>query len=265
MRGIEPMKIDFGKTSADYATHRMGFPDRFYTTLLDMGVAVADTDLLDVGTGTGTLAHGFARRAARVTGIDRSDAMLDAARRLNSESDNPRFLQAKAEQTELPDASFDVITAGTCWHWFDPLRAAAEMKRLLRPHGWLVIAHLDWIPLPGNLAALTETLIRQFNPQWQYHSSTGLYPMWLADLANAGFKELQTRSFDEWIPYSVEAWRGRVRASAGIAASLSQPEVEAFDDALERAIAEQFPDDPIKVHHRVFITIAQSPPAIASL
>jgi ubiquinone/menaquinone biosynthesis C-methylase UbiE len=259
------MKIDFGRTSDDYVTHRAGFPDSFYPALLDFGITVADRDLLDVGTGTGTLAYGFHQRGARVTAIDYSTAMLDAARRRGPDGDRPHFVAATAERTGLADASFDVVTAGQCWHWFDRPSAAAEMKRLLRPGGWLVLAHFDWIPLPGNLPELTESLIRQFNPEWKFHGSTGLYPWWLADLANAGFGTLQTRSFDEWIPYTHQAWRGRVRASAGIAASLTAAEVAAFDTALGDAMRQDFPADRLSVHHRIFTLIGQNPPSRVAL
>jgi ubiquinone/menaquinone biosynthesis C-methylase UbiE len=258
------MKIDFGRTSSDYVAHRAGFPASFYSALADMGISVAGRDLLDVGTGTGSLAHGFAERGARVIGIDHSAQMLHAARKQHgrgADANTPRFIQATAEQTGLADDSFDITSAGQCWHWFDRPRAAAEMKRLLRPAGWQVMGHFDWIPLPGNLLELTETLIRQYSPEWHLHGSTGIYPLWLADLANAGFTALQTRSYDEWVTYSAEAWRGRVRASAPIAASLSTPEVEAFDAELASAMASHFPEDPLAVHHRIFIVIGQNPPS----
>jgi SAM-dependent methyltransferase len=253
------MRIDFGKTSDDYVTHRAGFPNSFYPALLEMGVAVAGRDLLDIGTGTGTLAYGFHQRGASVVAIDRSQAMLDAARALGPDGDRPHFIAATAEKTSLASATFDVVSAGQCWHWFDRPAAATETNRVLRPGGWLVIAHFDWIPLPGNLLDLTESLIRSFNPEWKFHGSTGLYPRWLADLGNAGFTGLQTRSYDEWIPYTHEAWRGRVRASAGIAASLGKAEVAAFDAELATAMAERFPADPMAVHHRVFTLIGQKP------
>ena len=70
-----------------------------------------------------------------------------------------RYVTARAEQTDLPDASFDVVTAGQCWHWFDRPKAAQEVRRLLVSKGWLVIAHFDWIPLPGNVVEATEKLI----------------------------------------------------------------------------------------------------------
>ena len=74
------MKPDFGATSADYARHRAGFPDSLFERLAAYGIGHARQSIVDLGTGTGTLARGFARRGCRVSGIDIFEAMLKAAR-----------------------------------------------------------------------------------------------------------------------------------------------------------------------------------------
>ena len=254
------MKVEFARTAEDYARHRAGFPDSFYDSLQNLGVVLDGRRLLDMGTGTGTLARGFAARGASVTAIDPASQMLDQARRLaEAQGCDIEFRNARAEQTGLPDASFDIIAAGQCWHWFERPRAAAECFRLLAPGGFLVIAHYDWIPLPGNVLEMTENLIREHNPNWKNHGGTGVYPRWFADASGAGFADIECHIYDEPASYSHAAWRGRVRASAGIAASLAAPEVEKFDLAHKAALAAQFSGDPLLVPHRVFILRARKP------
>jgi len=75
--------VDFARTADDYARHRAGFPDALFERLLQAGVIGAGQRLLDLGTGTGTLARGFARRGLRVTGLDPAGALLEQARRLD--------------------------------------------------------------------------------------------------------------------------------------------------------------------------------------
>ena len=103
------------------------------------------------------------------------------------------------------------------------------------------------------MVAATEALILAHNPAWAGAQGTGLYPAWLSDLATAGFAGLETASFDIDQPYSHTAWRGRIRASAGVAASLPEDEVARFDSALERLLRTDFPDDPLQIPHRVWI------------
>ena len=54
------MGVDFGKTADDYAAHRAGFPRALFDRLAAMGIGRSGQRLLDLGTGTGTLARGFA-------------------------------------------------------------------------------------------------------------------------------------------------------------------------------------------------------------
>ena len=254
------MEIDFGRTAGDYARHRAGFPERLFEHLITNGVVRAGERLLDLGTGTGTLARGFARRGLRVTGLDPAAAMLEQARRLDREAGvRVSYVLARAEATGLPDASFDVVSAGQCWHWFERARAAAEARRLLRPGGRLVIAHFDWLPLAGNVVEATERLIRQHNPGWGLGGGSGLHPECLADLTLAGFTGLETFSFDQAVHYSHEAWRGRIRASAGIAASLDDDAVARFDAEHTRVLQRNFPDDPLSVPHRCWVAFGIAP------
>jgi len=254
------MQIDFGKTAHDYGRHRAGFPPILFERLTTFGIGLSGQRVLDLGTGTGTLARGFALRGCNVTGLDPSVPLTEEAKRLDQEAGvSISYVIAKAEQTGLPEASFDIVTAGQCWHWFDRPKAAQEVKRLLVPGGRLVIAHFDWIPLPGNVVEATEKLIEQHNSEWKMGGGRGMYSRWLSDVAIAGFQDIETFSFDIFVPYSHEAWRGRIRASAGVAASLSPEQVLRFDADLQKLLQERFSDNPLAVHHRVFAVICKSP------
>jgi SAM-dependent methyltransferase len=252
------MRVDFGKTAQDYSQHRAGFPEAFFERLAAFGIGEVGQRVLDLGTGTGTLARGMAWRGCRVTGLDPSTQMINQARRLDEAARVAiHYLEGKAEETGLPPASFDVVTAGQCWHWFDRPRAAQEVRRLLALGGKLVIAHFDWLPLPGNVVEATERLIKTYNPAWQMGGGTGLYPAWLTDVAVAGFGGIETFSFDLPVAYSHEGWRGRIRASAGVAASLSPERVAQFDTDLAQLLQTHFPADPLAIPHRVFAVICQ--------
>ncbi|BCY07696.1 class I SAM-dependent methyltransferase [Actinoplanes sp. L3-i22] len=247
--------VDFGRTAADYARHRAGFPAALLERLTPYRIGEAGQRVLDLGTGTGSLARLFATRGADVTGLDPAEPLLEQARRLTREAGlSITYVTGAAEETGLPDASFDVVTAGQCWHWFRGDEAAAEARRLLRPGGRIVIAHFDWLPLPGNLVEVTERLIRAHNPGWALSGGTGLYPRWLTDLRTAGFSGVETFSFDVDVPYTRESWVGRIRASAGVAASLPPPAVERFSAELTALI----PPGDLAVPHRVWAVVARN-------
>jgi SAM-dependent methyltransferase len=259
------MHVDFGRTSSDYLKHRAGFPDSFFQRLEREGVLRPGLRAVDVGTGTGTVARGLAARGCAVTALDIAAPQLEAARQAATrEGLSIDFRLGGAESTGLPSGAFDLYVAGQCWHWFDRDAAAREAARLLVPGGKLVIAHFDWVPLPGNIVEATEGLIDDFNPGLQppyvhFGHGSGLYPQWFHDVAGAGFQHLESFSFDVPTPYTHESWRGRVRASSKVGASLPPEQVERFDAALAKLLAERFPQDPLPVPHRVFALIATRP------
>jgi SAM-dependent methyltransferase len=254
------MEIDFGRTAQDYGRHRVGFPERFFERLAGFGVGRPGQRALDLGTGTGSVARGLARRGCAVTGIDPAAALLDEARRLDRAAGvEISYLVGRAEATGLAARSVEVVTAGQCWHWFDRRLAARETARVLRPRGFFVIAYFDWLPLAGNVVEATERLILAHNPAWTMAGGNGIHGRWLADAAGAGFEEIETFSFDLAVPYTHEAWRGRIRASAGVAASLPPDGVRRFDAALAALLAGDFPAEPLQVPHRIWAMIARAP------
>ncbi len=247
------MNIDFGRTASDYARHRAGFPADLFARLAPYGIGIAGQRMLDLGTGTGSLARGFALRGARLTGLDPSSALLAQARVLDAAAGvEVEQIVATAEATGLPDASFDVVAAGQCWHWFDRPRAALEARRLLRSGGVLLMAHFDWLPLPGSFVEASEQLILAHNPHWSGSGGKGVHAKWFADLSAAGFVGIESFSFDVAVPYTHERWRGRIRASAGVAASLPAEAVAKFDVEHAQLLAERFPDEVLQAPHRVF-------------
>ena len=116
-----------------------------------------------------------------------------------------------------------------------------------------------WLPLAHNVDSATEQLIEQHNPAWHMEGGSGLYPVWLTDVALAGFSNIETFSFYVALAYSHIAWRGRLRASAGVAASLPPEQVVHFDAELATLLQSQFPDDPLAIPHRVFAAICRKP------
>jgi len=212
---VQRMRVDFAATASDYAHHRAGFPDSFFVRLAAMGIGRDGQTVVDLGTGTGDVARGFAARGGRVIGIDRARELMEQARLLDETAGvRVDYRVALAEATGLPSGCADVVSAGQCWQWFDRPAAMREATRLLRRDGRLVLAHFDWIPLAGNVVEATERIIKSYNWLWRLDGGNGMHPRWLRELAEAGYRDLESFSYDVDVPYTPEALRGRVRASS---------------------------------------------------
>jgi ubiquinone/menaquinone biosynthesis C-methylase UbiE len=101
--------------------------------------------ILDVGCGPGILAAALAPLVREVVGFDLTPEMLDKARQRCQEAglQNVRFERGRAEALPFPAEGFDaVVSRATLHHFPDPLAAAREMVRVVRPNGKLVLADI---------------------------------------------------------------------------------------------------------------------------
>jgi SAM-dependent methyltransferase len=102
--------------------------------------------VLDVASGTGESACFIAERfAARVSGIDRSDEMIQRAE-AKAQSKNLKVEFRKADAANLPfdDSEFDVAICECTLCLFEKERVLGEMARVVRPGGRIGIHDLCW-------------------------------------------------------------------------------------------------------------------------
>lgn len=251
--------IDFGRTAVDYERFRPGFPDSFFDRLLGLGWIAPLDRALDLGTGTGSMALGLATRGLDVVGLDLAPELLDVARRAADDYGlQVRFEEGRAEATAHEAASFDVVTAGQCWWWFDAALTLAETKRILVPGGRLLICAFSYLPIHANAAERTEALILEYNQGWPKAGWRGIHPEQIEALDRAGFRRVESFSYTVDVPFTHEAWRGRIRTCNGVGSSLPPDEVARFDAALAELLRREFPGT-LLVPHRVFAVTGLSP------
>jgi ubiquinone/menaquinone biosynthesis C-methylase UbiE len=105
---------------------------------------VQGKSVLDAGCGTGIFSIIFANNGAeRVTGIDISDGSLETAQNLKVrfKLNNVEFQKQDMLALPFPDESFDIVWAwGTVHHTTDPFKAMAELIRVLKPSGSILLA-----------------------------------------------------------------------------------------------------------------------------
>lgn len=99
--------------------------------------------ILDLGAGTGLAAVELKRRFGRasVTAADIAAPMLEVARRRSRFWRPIRCVEADARRLPFEDASFDLVFSNLMLQWLLPPDAAlAEMRRVLRPGGLLLLS-----------------------------------------------------------------------------------------------------------------------------
>jgi SAM-dependent methyltransferase len=124
----DPRARSFGAAAADYELGRPGWPDR----VAEVAELPPDAEVLDLAAGTGKLTRLLVQHFARVVAVEPDDAL----RALISGAETRA---GTAEEIPLPDASVDGVFCAEAFHWFDAPRAVAEIARVLRPGGSVVV------------------------------------------------------------------------------------------------------------------------------
>jgi demethylmenaquinone methyltransferase/2-methoxy-6-polyprenyl-1,4-benzoquinol methylase len=104
----------------------------------------AGEKILDIAAGTGTSSAALARTGADVTAADFSAGMIEVGRKKHP---NITFVEADAMALPFGDAEFDAVTISFGLRNIeDPKKALAEMYRVLKPGGRLVICEFSKPP-----------------------------------------------------------------------------------------------------------------------
>jgi ubiquinone/menaquinone biosynthesis C-methylase UbiE len=112
---------------------------------------------LDVACGPGSVVATFARRVRRAVGLDATEAMLGEARKLAATQgvENVAWHQGDAYALPFADGAFDVVSCRYAFHHMqEPARALAEMIRVCRPGGRIVVCDALASDDPAKAAAL---------------------------------------------------------------------------------------------------------------
>jgi SAM-dependent methyltransferase len=101
----------------------------------------SDSVVLDVACGPGLVAFTLAECAGHVTGVDLTPAMLDKARALQRPGQtNLSWQVGRADALSFAEATFDVVVTRFSFHHLtNPAAALAEMVRVCRPGGRVVV------------------------------------------------------------------------------------------------------------------------------
>lgn len=135
---IDPTRRFTGRVR-DYVRYRPGYPPEVLDLLRRECNLTENSEIADIGSGTGILARLFLDNGNRVVMVEPNDDMRHAGERLLSGYGRLDSVAATAEATGLSESSVDFITVGQAFHWFDPVAAREEFTRVLRPGGRVVL------------------------------------------------------------------------------------------------------------------------------
>lgn len=124
--------------------------------MLRLATAAAPATALDVGCGEGRFCRMLRANGIATVGVDPTEALIDRARARDPAGD---YRLGRGEALDLPDAGFDLVVSYlSLIDMPDVAAAIAEMARVLRPGGTLLIANLNGFNTAGQTLGWMQDL-----------------------------------------------------------------------------------------------------------
>jgi len=160
--------------------------------------------ILDLGCGTGDLAKKLADLGAEITGIDKSEQMVEQAK---SKYPNMKFMVQDATELEFED-EFDAVFSNATLHWVKkPKEALACIYNSLKQGGRFVAEFGG----KGNVQAISDELIHQIEAEG-FTFNMEHFPWFFPSIAEysslmeqAGFRVTFAQHFDRPTPLDGES------------------------------------------------------------
>lgn len=151
--------------------------------------------ILDLGCGPGFYVSEIAPHvgsSGRVTGVDPSESMLALAGKRNEANDNVELRRGHANAIPADDGSFDAALSVQVLEYVEDISGAvAELHRVLRPGGRLVVWDVDWTTLSWRSS--DDDRMARMLEAWNGHLHDPALPRTLATvMRSAGFRDVET-------------------------------------------------------------------------
>lgn len=202
-KNIELINRSFAVQAANFESKKMNFSKEEYLQYTVSRVAPAREDtVLETAAGTCACGRSLAPLVHSVVCLDATKAMLEIGKKAAEEAElhNMHFIQGYAEELPFLDASYDIVLSRLSFHHFTDVETAfAEMVRVLKPNGKLVL--IDMGATDEQLRPVQDELETLRDPSHVKNLSTAEMQ---ALFAKHGLKLLENET--TLLPQALDSW-----------------------------------------------------------
>jgi SAM-dependent methyltransferase len=219
----------FGNSAREYEFGRPDWPAELIDRASGELELRPEATVLDLGAGTGKLTRDLVHRFARVIAVEPDDAMRAVLEEVVPEAE---ALAGRGEAIPLPDDSVDAVFTAEAFHWYASDESIAQIVRVLRPRGGLVIFFNVWF---GDAEpSMGEEVDRVLDVAFAKGGRPGigkvLSGFWREPIEKAPFEPLREAQSERMVSRTRDQW---------LANMLSVSSIAALPDADRRELAAQ--------------------------
>lgn len=216
----------FSKQAKLYAKYRPDYPKELYDFIFDH---LSEKQVAwDCATGSGQIAGFLANHFNQVFANDISEEQLSFA----PQKPHITYLNTSAENSGLPDNTFDLITIGQAIHWLNFDKFYDEVRRTARKNALLAVIGYGMIRINKEVNSIIDNLYetafcQHFNENRQYldkHYRTIPFP----------FKEITTPDFNHSLKWSIDQLEGYFNSWSAIQRIKSENKYNSVDQTVKK-------------------------------
>ena len=235
----------FSNRVADYVKYRPDYPREIVSFLADECGLTKDSAIADVGCGPGISSKIFLENGNHVIGVEPNEAMREAAKRYLAAYDNFEVIDGRSDDTTLPDASVDFVTAAQAFHWFEPEATRTEFKRILKPHGRIVLMWNERQLDANDFHREYEALLVKWSADYDFVRHENIA---VEQLTNFFQGEYGLKTFTNNKLYDLDMLKGRMSSSSYVP-STDDPVYPQMVEELTQIFAKRAVADRIEVRY----------------
>lgn len=210
-------KERFSDRVDSYIKYRPSYPVAAIDYLYDVIGIERDSEIADIGAGTGIFAELLLERGSHVIGVEPNTEMREAAETMLAEEPNFRAVAGSAEETGLVDQSVDFITCAQAFHWFDQGATQVEFQRILKPQGKVILVWNSRLTIGTPFLEQYEQLLHDYGTDYAKVNHKNISADQLEPFFQTGTMELA--KFGNRQVFDLEGLSGRLNSSSYIPAT----------------------------------------------
>lgn len=138
-RGEKLFDASFDKFAQTYDDVRPKYPKQLYKDIKNFCSISQNTNLLEIGTGSGIATKAIAELGSQIVTVEPGDNLIKVAQSNLSNFNNIKFVCDTFENCKFKDQQFDIILSATTFHWLEKESKYKDCYSYLKDNGFLIL------------------------------------------------------------------------------------------------------------------------------
>lgn len=201
----------FSNRVENYVRYRPDYPAEIILQLMKAHHLDENSAIADIGSGTGIFSRRLLTQGLSVTAVEPNKEMREAAEGLLSHYERFRSIDGSAEQTNLSDASVDLIVSAQAFHWFHATETRREFNRILKPTGSVALVW-NQRDMQSPFQIGYDAMLREHAPEYNDANHANLPDETIAELFDSNSYKIL--SFKNNQSFDLQGFLGRMQSSS---------------------------------------------------